>query len=336
MIVDSIIHELPLPLLEKVGDNWHFRCVVCGDSKKSATKKRGWILTDRDKPRYYCFNCGHSEKLLPFLKVHYPPVAKSYIKIAFKGRHQRRKEGRKKLVQTKAAPVEETGSKLDLPKISQLPSDHEAVQYLKGRKMPVKYFRYLLFAENFQEYVNELIPGKFENPRPESRIVIPFYNAHRKVFAFQGRSLEEDAYIRYITIKLTNHKKIFGLERMSPYKTILVFEGPLDSLFMPNAVAFGGADLDLNYLLELAPKDRYIFCFDNEPRNKEMCDRIEKILKKGFKVCLMPLKYKKYGKDVNKMIENGMTAREICCIIKENIVQGKMGLMKFKLWKKGK
>jgi hypothetical protein len=123
---------------------------------------------------------------------------------------------------------------------------------------------------------------------------------------------------------------------MDRNKTILVFEGAFDSFFMPNSIAIGGADLDTNYLLELAERDRFVFCFDNEPRNKEMCARIEKVLKKGFRVFLMPGKYRKYGKDINKMVENGMTPREICGIIKENIVQGKFGLMKFKLWRKGK
>jgi hypothetical protein len=50
----------------------------------------------------------------------------------------------------------------------------------------------------------------------------------------------------------------------------------------------------------------------------------------------MPAKYKRYGKDINQMVEKGMTPRDICVIIKDNIVQGKFGLMKFKLWKKGK
>jgi hypothetical protein len=334
-MIQLIIHQLPLPLLEPVGDNWNFRCIVCGDSKKSATKKRGWILVDGTRVTYHCHNCGYSEPILVFLKDHFPEVRKDYIKILFKSKGR---DNYDKIVQSK--PERDISSnqqsRLDLPTLNALPSNHFAVEYFMGRKLPIKFLRYLYFTKNYCAFINTLVPDKFDNPPDEDpRIVIPFYNAHRKIFAVQGRSFQ-DYGLRYITIKFNDHKKIFGLERMDSTKTILVLEGAFDSFFLPNAIAFGGADLDLNYLLEIASRDRYVFCFDNEPRNKEMCKRIEKILKLGFRVCLMPSKYKRYGKDINKMVENGMTPREICAIIKENIVQGKFGLMKFRLWKKGK
>lgn len=320
-----------MPLLKPVGNNWNFRCIVCGDSQKSATKARGWLLQNGNKTTYHCHNCGYSKPILVFLKDYFPDVHKEYVKTLFKSK-------RSKLVQT--AEIKDTESnqqeKLDLPQLNDLSDDHAAVQYFMKRKLPIKFLRYLYYAENYCEFINTIIPDKFKSvPETDQRIVIPFYNQYKGIFAVQGRAIK-DSYLRYITIKFNDHKKIFGLERMDISKTILVFEGAFDSFFMPNAIAFGGADLDPKYLLELAKKERYIFCFDNEPRNQDMCARIEKILKLGFKVCLMPEKYKQYGKDINKMIENGMTAKDICGIIKENIVQGKFGLMKFKLWKKGK
>ena len=334
-MIQNIIHELPLPLLEPVGGNWNFRCVVCGDSKKSETKKRGWILCNGNKTTYYCHNCHYQKSILGFLKEYYPDVAKSYIKIAFKNKRRGHQEA---LVQTEVKKDTSSNqrSQLEIPKMNTLPADHFAVKYFTGRKLPTKFLRYLYFTDNYCEFINTLIPGKFEKvPEKDPRIVIPYYNEHRKIFAVQGRALG-DEFLRYITIKFNEHKKIFGLERMDRTKTIPVFEGAFDSFFIPNAIAMGGADLDLKYLTVLAAKEQYLFCFDNEPRNTEMCKRIEKVLKAGFRVCLMPAKYKKYGKDINKMVENGMTAREICVIIKDNIVQGKFGLMKFNLWKKGK
>jgi transcription elongation factor Elf1 len=334
-MIEHIIHQLPLPLLEPVGDNWNFRCIVCGDSKKSETKKRGWILVDGTKVTYHCHNCGYSVPILVFLKDNFPDVYKDYIKILFKSKRRGHEE---KLVQTTV--VKDTSSnqqsKLDLPTLNILDPDHFAVKYFMNRKLPIKFLRYLYFTKNYCKFINSLVPDKFDNPPDEDpRIVIPYYSRNRKIFAVQGRSFK-DYGLRYITIKFNDHMKIFGLERLDTNKTILVLEGAFDSFFLPNSISMGGADLDLNYLLELASKKRYVFCFDNEPRNKEMCARIEKILKQGFRVCLMPEKYKRYGKDINKMVENGMTPREICAIIKENIVQGKFGLMKFKLWKKGK
>jgi transcription elongation factor Elf1 len=334
-MIEFVIHQLPLPLLERIGTNWNFRCVICGDSKKSETKKRGWILVDGTKVTYHCHNCGYSVPIFQFLKENFPDVYKDYVKILFKSKRQSHEE---KLVQTTVERDVSSNqqSKLDLPTLNALPKDHFAVKYYMGRQLPIKFLKYLHFTKNYCEFVNTLLPGKFDNPPDEDpRIVIPFYSVHRKIFAIQGRSFQ-DYGLRYMTIKFNDHKKIFGLERMNANKTILVLEGAFDSFFLPNSIAFGGADLDLDYLLELAPRDRFVFCFDNEPRNPQMCKRIEKILKQGFRVCLMPAKYKRYGKDINQMVEKGMTPRDICVIIKDNIVQGKFGLMKFKLWKKGK
>lgn len=333
-MIENIIHSLPLPLLVKSGDHWNFRCVVCGDSKKDPKKKRGWILVNGTKVTYYCHNCGYNKPILSFLKDHFPEVGKEYAKIMFKTRRDS-----SKLVQTEV--VKDTSDNqlqnINLQKLCKLDDDHEAKKYFARRQFPIRYLRYFYWTDNFRQYVNSVIPDKFEKvPEEDPRIIIPFYTQHRKIFAVQGRSLTARG-LRYITIKFDEgHKKVFGLERMNRDKTILVLEGAFDSIFLPNAIAFGGADLDLNYLKELAPMERYIFCYDNEPRNKEMCKRIEKVLKAGFRVCLMPEKLKRYGKDINDLVMGGLSIEHICVIIKENIVEGKMGLVKFRLWKKGK
>ena len=39
---EKIVQYLPQPNIQ-VGDKINFRCPICGDSKKSLTKKRGWV-----------------------------------------------------------------------------------------------------------------------------------------------------------------------------------------------------------------------------------------------------------------------------------------------------
>jgi hypothetical protein len=334
-MIENIIHQLALPQLEKKGQYWNFRCILCGDSKKDEKKKRGWILTKGDKITYHCFNCGESIPILKFLKEHYPAVHKDYIKILFKGKKNTHED---KLVQTEVEKdtSENQKSKLPIPKLSQLEPGHMAVEYFKDRMLPHKFLRYFYYVDNFFEFVNDQLPGKFENvPNEDPRIVIPLYTPHRKIFGVQGRALSPNSRLRYITIKFDEaYPKIFGLERLKTNREILVFEGAFDSIFMPNSIAFVGADLNYDYLLEMAAQDQYIFCFDNEPRNEQMLERIEKALKAGFRVSLLPYKYKRKGKDVNKMVENGMWAKDIYNLLVTYAVQGKMGLMKFKLWKK--
>ena len=333
--VDMYVHMLGFQLLEKKGSDWNFRCQRCGDSKKSQSKKRGWILAGKPgkPPRYYCFNCGHSQKFVSYMKEHHHDVYLMYVKENFK---------KKKSVEyppVKAVPKKvDRYESLDLRKIHALPEDHAAKLYFYDRKFHPRWLKYFYYTDSFQKWVNTKIPDKFEHPREsDKRIVIPFYTNHnRKIFAVAGRTIEKsEKILRYLTIKFDeDHPKVFGLERMKKDRDIYIFEGQFDSLFIPNSIACAGADLQYHYLEMIAAKENYVFVYDLEPRNRQICERIEKAIDAGYRVALIPEKYKCYGKDVNKMVENGLTPSEIFAIIKENVFQGSMAELKFKKWKK--
>ena len=82
----------------------------------------------------------------------------------------------------------------------------------------------------------------------EDRIVIPFFNSHGDVVAVQGRAInfkdEENARqtAKYITIKADKSidRLWYGLWRANTKKRVYVVEGPIDSLFLENAVAMVG------------------------------------------------------------------------------------------------
>ena len=143
------------------------------------------------------------------------------------------------------------------------------------------------------------------------RVIIPFYDVHNKVFAFQGRAFGDEQ-PRYITIKLDeNKRRIYGLERLDTSKKIYITEGPLDSLFLPNAIAVAGSDLEISSL-----KKKSVYIFDNEPRSTIIINKMKKLIEKNYNVCVWPksLKYK----DINDMIIAGMSPVEIQTIIDNN------------------
>ena len=37
---------------------WNFSCPICGDSKKSKFKARGYLFTKKNELFYKCHNCG--------------------------------------------------------------------------------------------------------------------------------------------------------------------------------------------------------------------------------------------------------------------------------------
>ena len=184
--------------------------------------------------------------------------------------------------------------------ISELNSDHPATGYLLGRQIPKQFFEEIYYTERFCTWVNTQKPCFEEVSRDHPRIIIPFIDENGEWFGFQGRSLRPNDKLRYITIMLDESRtKVYGLNRVNYNKTVYVTEGPFDSLYIDNAIAMAGADVDWTLL---DGKDA-VFVYDNERRNKEIVNRIAKAIDKGFEVVIWPENLDE--KDLNDMFMAG-------------------------------
>lgn len=72
-----------------------------------------------------------------------------------------------------------------------------------------------------------------------------------------------------------------------------------------------------------------VLCFDNEPRNKQIVDKVEKYIDKGFKTVVWPDHIKE--KDINDMILKGI---DVQSVIEQNTYAGLAAKIKFNAWKK--
>jgi hypothetical protein len=215
-----------------------------------------------------------------------------------------------------------------LKKISQLPQNHKAKIYVESRLIPSKFHHQIFYAPRFCEWTNSIVPDKFDLDKGDSsRIVIPFFDKKGEMFGYQGRALDKDAKIRYITIMARGgFTKIFGLQTVDLTKPVYVFEGPIDSMFIPNSVAMAGSDIDVRIINDP------IMVFDNEPRNKEIVKKIKGHIKASRKVCLWPSTV--LEKDINDMILSGKTSEEVKKIIDDNSFQGLNAELEFTTWSK--
>jgi len=149
------------------------------------------------------------------------------------------------------------------------------------------------------------------------------------LFAFQGRAFGKEQ-PKYLTIKLDENKqKIYGLERVNFTKEVRIVEGPIDSLFIDNCLAAAGADL---FLKNKISNEKVLYIFDNEPRNKEIVDRMYKVIENNFNIVIWPDDIQL--KDVNDMIINGTSPSEIENIISKNTYSKLSALTKLTHWKK--
>jgi len=210
-----------------------------------------------------------------------------------------------------------------LKKISQLEADHPAKKYVMRRKIPPQYHYKLCFCPKFKQWINSIVPGKFNGDAgDEARLIIPFINKEDNCFAVQGRSFKPDG-LRYITIMFDDTKpKIFGLDTVDMSKTVYVLEGPIDSMFIDNAIAMAGADVSYDI-------PNGVFVYDNEPRNEQIVRRMEKSIDKGYTIVVWPDSLK--IKDVNDMVMEGIDPMSI---IKENTFSGLQAKMRLSQWKK--
>ena len=312
---------------QKKTDLYNFRCPICGDSEKNKTKSRGYIFRKQNGYFYMCHNCGISTTFYNFLKQVDENLLKEYQLERYKNPEGHTNHEKVTFDEFKTKPVFKTS--INLPSIESLPDEHHAKVYVKTRMIPEEQYSNLYFAEDFKKFVNELGIEKELNEK-DQRLIIPFYDQDKKLVAFQGRALGQSK-LRYITVKLhEDNKKVFGLERIDQDKTIYVVEGPIDSMFLENAVAT--ADSNLQSITNVLDKTKVVLVFDNEPRNKDIVRQIEKAIDEHFSVVIWPPFID--SKDVNDMVLEGFSPDEIQDIISNNTFVNLRAKVEFINWKK--
>jgi hypothetical protein len=220
-----------------------------------------------------------------------------------------------------------------LKKISQLSPDHPAKVLIDNRKIPTPYHAKLFLCPNFKTFTNELIPDKFaleSLKRDESRILIPFFDKNKRLHAYQGRSIGRSE-PRYITIILDEAlPKIYGLDTVDERYKTYVFEGPIDSMFVPNSIATAGGDLVS--AVSSFEKNNLVIVYDNEPRNKETVKKLDKAIMQGYKVCIWPDNMD--HKDINDMVLAGLSSEFIKHIIDTNTYRDLAAKLALTKWSK--
>jgi hypothetical protein len=317
---------------KKVGKAYNFSCPICGDSEKNPRKARGYFFEKGDKLIYHCHNCGIGATVKSFLERVDISMFKEYNMETFvpkplvnkKSEYEAQIENFSKRRSENFAPLKE------LKKISSLPIDHKARKYIEKRKVPNSQHYKLYYAPKFNAWVNKILPNKLNEERDDERVVIPFCDFNGYCFAAAGRALDDGA-IRYITVKFDQEKpKIFGLDTVDLERKVYVVEGPIDSLFIPNCIAFAGSSGDLD---ELEIKEKVII-LDNEPRNKDTVQNYNKMIKAGEKMFIWPDNYSDV-KDINDLVvKYEKKDKELLDFIDENVYNGLEAQLRVNNWKK--
>lgn len=309
------------------------RCPLCGDSKTNKKKKRGYFYTKQDHFYFFCHNgCGQLSIKNLLQKLDYS-LYQQYQMEQLTSKNQKEPDVAYK---TNIAIKYGTNEFLDdlkkLQKLSQLSQNHPAKVYIESRKLPILYHSIFRWCPNFMTWTNTLKPEKFDEKNlryDEGRILIPFFDQKNEFFAYTGRAISDTKQgLRYILIVLDYNKPmIYGLNTTNLNKQIYAFEGPIDSIFIPNSIALIGQQFSA--LTSIKNSD-IIIVYDNEPRSIETKKKILNAITLGYKVCIWP-KWVNF-KDINQMIMNNWSSEYIKEVIDDNTFTGFEAKIKLEAW----
>lgn len=322
--------------------NYAARCPFCGDSKKNSVKRRGGFFRGKEETSgmllFACFNCGVSTTLGKVIQHVSSDLYNEYRLEKYREEEPEHeieldeKDVDFDIFKTSSRKLEIVYDAAldDLTRLDKLSSNHPAVQYVVNRMIPKNVWYLFYYAPKFMTWTNTLVK-KFElREKDYPRLIIPFFNEHGKMFAFAARAFGTET-PKYYTIKLDeNEEKIYGRERLDYAKPILVVEGQIDSVLLPNCISVSGSSFDTDYIRGIITN--CILCPDNEPRNPQIVQLYKKYIAAGYKICMLPDSFK--YKDINEAIQGGMTQSEIVQVINTNSYQGLTAEIKFAEWNK--
>ena len=276
-------------------------------------KTRGYFYRKSEQMNFFCHNCGKSTTAGKVIETVDSDAYKEYVKEKFVGTS----EVEYKFEEPK---FEKKDPKLrDLISINKLSTDHPARQVLVDRQIPEEHYDKFFLCHKFCSW------AEISSNKDHPRLVIPFYDEDGNVFAAQGRAFGKEQ-PKYLTVKFDDKPKIFGLERVDWSKKVYVVEGPIDSLFLSNALAVAGADF-IHLPFE---KEDITIVLDNEPRSKEIVKRMTQLADNNYSLVIWPDTI--FQKDINDMTLAGV--RDIQKIIDDNTFTGLELRMKLAAWKK--
>ena len=337
---------------QKKEDLFNFRCPYCGDSRKNKLKARGYVYRKSNDYFYVCHNCSKSTTFAKFLEHVDGTTYKQYILERYSAGQTGYGTNTKKPDfeslrgnaysrlqstlhdprgdSTESESVERTWRAFTHYSVKNLPEGHYARDYIKKRMIPVKYWDEILYIDKFRDFLDKEFPnhGKDEVPN-DDRIVLFYTNEKGEITNVAGRALSESK-IRYVTVKVTDEKKLFGLHRLRKQDKVYVLEGQFDSFFIENSVASG--DSNLGGVAAILPKLDVVLIYDIQPRNRDLVKQIEKSIDKGYKVCLLPDTLP--GKDINEIILNGVKVEDLMSLVTKYTYQGLTAKLEFTRWKK--
>lgn len=324
-----------LNLFKKTGDYlYKCRCPICGDSQTKKNKTRGYFYRRSNDLFYKCHNCDASQHFGTFLKKFDAQLYRQYALERYSDGENNRPHAKPEFTfETPVFAPRPERNFLDelMTRVSDMDPMSEVQLFCSKRNIPEAGLERLYYIDNIKNI--EQLSEKYKNTvqGTEPRLVIPFRDQQGQLVGVSCRGLRDES-LRYITVRIKeNVPLIFGLEDLDQTQPMYAVEGPIDSLFLPNAIAVGGTGFNKIDELNLN-KANLTVIVDNQPRNSEVCKVYNKLIANGYKILIWP-DYTN-AKDINDLANLGIAGSELRNLIDSNTYSGLTAQLKFNQWKR--
>ncbi len=313
-VTDYVLQNIPKTKITKNGTHFTGRCVICGDSKKSQSKRRFNLDWNNGRPMFHCFNCGESGSFLD-LYSRLEGISKGHAYKILYGHDVSQFDS------------ESVRDKMKL-------GDHVEVEHIKAETFV---FQDILsdclasgdkaegyISQKFQNYLlnfirDRKIPKNIKifvayKGKYKGRIIIPIYDEENNLVYFQGRAVNDSIKPKYLNPDLDKTTIIYNISRFERDKYIIVTAGLLDAFMVPpQGTTPLGSSVTEEFIKELFTKtDKgVILAYDNDKPGQDSMLKFMKDNKYSnmTKYFLIPNKYST-DEDLNALVTNHVNILE--------------------------
>ena len=308
---------------QKSGNLWQCRCPYCGDSPKK-NHSHGYFYEKNGELNYCCKRCGVGATIWSLIKRLDDRLYSQMRLEKLRDQEGPRAPEPSLPAEARERPVFRDAEVLrEMAPVSALPDSHPVRRLVLDRRIPERHHFDLYACPAFMAHTNRLLPGKFSRDAlryDDGRLVIPCRNVHGRIVGYQGRALGKSG-PKYIAIQLDyTSPLVYGTSGADTNRSFFVTEGPIDSMFLENALGVCGSDIVSTLSRLPFQRELPVVAYDCEPRSRETLEKIGRAIDCGYRVVVWP-RWFDY-KDVNEAVMDGLTPRDVEDIMVRSTYRG--------------
>jgi len=304
---------LNLPKIDYSKNHIEARCCFCGDSKTKSKVRRFHIdfYPPYNTYIFKCHRCGESGNIIT-LYSHIHNCTYEQAKQILLSKKYNPDEAKKRIQRVSHPAGNNDEIKIDTDIDIDLENECYSLRY-----NPISMHEKNIIKKLHNFKIKRKIPDSLplhiaHSGRYKSRIIIPIYINNTLVY-FQGRSLYDEIYPKYLNPKVEKNKIILNIDNFDRDKYIIITEGIIDAHMIEDnqGTCVIGGYIDMDFINKLLPYTNkgVIISLDNPKIDDNSYITLKKLVYKNINryrenihFFIMPDEY--IAKDLNDLVKD--------------------------------